>query len=187
MTMLVFGVLLFAGVHLIPSLAAGVRSSARAKMGEGGYKGFFSLLLLGSFALMIAGWRTSDPLTIYPPPAFLHKFAICLVVLAFWLMTASATRSRICSIVRHPQLTGVALWGLGHLLLNGDTRALVLFGGLTVWSITEIIAISRREGVWIRESAPGWGREVTTLLLTALSLGVVIYIHPWLSGMPVWW
>jgi len=187
MTMLVLGVLLFAGVHLIPSLAPGMKTGALRRLGEGGYKGLFSLLLLGSFALMIGGWRSADPVAIYQLPAIVHKVAILLVVVAFWLMAASATRSRIRSIFRHPQLTGVALWGIAHLLLNGDSRALVLFGGLTVWSLLEMPAISRREGVWIRQGAPGWRVEIITVLITALVVSFVIYIHPWLSGMPVRW
>lgn len=188
MTLLVIGILLFAGVHLIPSLAAGVKLGALKKMGEGGYKGLFSLLLLGALALMVAGWRSADPETIYSPSAMLHRFAIFVLVLAFWLMTASAIRSRIRAVVRHPQLTGIALWGIGHLLLNGDTRAVVLFGGLTVWSVVEIFAISRRDGVWIKGSSPaGWGAELAVLFLTALAVGIAVYIHPWLSGVPVWW
>jgi uncharacterized membrane protein len=187
MAMLVLGVLLFAGVHLVPSLAPGVRASAWERLGEGGYKGIFSLLLLGSFALMIMGWRNSTPVMLYGTPELLHRLAICLLVVAFWLMTASATPSRIRSAVRHPQLTGVALWGVSHLMLNGDSRALILFGGLASWSIVEIIAISRREGVWIKAEKPGWGAEITTLLVTAASVALFVYLHPWISGVPVRW
>jgi uncharacterized membrane protein len=128
-----------------------------------------------------------EPVTLYHPPGHLHRFAIFLLLVAFWLMTASALRSRIRSVVRHPQLTGVALWGISHLLLNGDSRAAVLFGGLTAWAVVEIIAISRREGVWIKGGHPGWGAELATLLVTALSVGMILYIHPWLTGTTVRW
>jgi len=187
MLMLVTGVLLFAGVHFIPSLTPNIKADAVNRIGVDGYKGLFSLLLLGSFALMISGWRTALAVTLYAPPAGAHKFAIALVVIAFYLMTASALRSRIRSVVRHPQLTGVTLWGIGHLLLNGDSRSVVLFGGLAIWATLEMIAISRREGVWIKGSPPGWGVEITALLVTAVSVGIVVLIHPWLSGVPVWW
>lgn len=187
MTMLVLGVLLFAGVHFIPSLAPGIKAGAMEKMGEGGYKGIFSLLLLGAFALMILGWRSADPVYLYAPPLALHKFAICLMVVAFWVMTASNSKSRIRLFIRHPQLTGVALWGVAHLMVNGDNRAVVLFGGLTIWAIIEILAISRREGVWIKDEAPGWDSELITLLITTVTVSVVIYFHTWLSGVPVRW
>jgi uncharacterized membrane protein len=187
MTMLVLGILLFAAVHFVPSLAPGIKTDAVKRVGEGGYKGIFSLLLLAAFALMIMGWRSSDPLPIYTTPIALHKIAIGLLVLAFWLMAVSARSSRLRMLIRHPQLTGVALWGISHLLLNGDSRALVLFGGMTVWSLIEIVAISKREGVWIKDNAPSWSAEIVTVIIAAITIGVVVYIHPWLSGVPVSW
>ena len=187
MSMLVIGVLLFAGVHFIPSLAPGLKQGAMEKMGENGYKGVFSLLLLGALALIIFGWRGADPVYFYAPPAYLHKFAICLMFVAFWIMTASNTKSRIRQVVRHPQLTGVALWGFSHLLLNADSRSLVLFGGLALWAVAEIFAINRREGVWIKDEVPGWGAEGVTLLAAVVTFGVLTYFHTWLSGVPVRW
>lgn len=187
MTMLVLGILLFAAVHFVPSLAPGVKTDAVKRLGEGGYKGIFSLLLFAAFALMIIGWRSSDPVSVYATPAVLHKFAIVLLMVAFWLLAVSARHSRLRLLVRHPQLTGVALWGISHLLLNGDSRALVLFGGMAVWSLIEIVAISKREGVWIKDNAPSWGAEIVTVIIAAITVGVVVAIHPWLSGVPVSW
>lgn len=185
MTLLVLGVVLFAGVHFIPSLAPSLKDKWLAGMGEGGYKGIFSLLLMGSFALMIFGWRSAQADFVYAPPANLRIFALALLALAFVLMAVSSRKSRLRLIVRHPQLTGVALWGISHLLLNGDNRSVVLFGGLTVWAVVEIFAINRREGVWIKEEAPPWGSELVSLLIAAVTIGVIVYIHPWLSGVPV--
>ena len=128
MTMLFLGMLLFATVHFVPSLAPGVKTSAVEKLGEGGYKGIFSLSLFAAFGLMIFGWRSADPTSIYIPPASLHKIAMLVLTVAFWVLAVTYRDSRLRLIIRHPQLTGVALWGLGHLLLNGDSRALVLFG-----------------------------------------------------------
>jgi uncharacterized membrane protein len=185
MTLLVLGIALFAGVHFIPSLAPSLKEKWLAGMGEGGYKGIFSLLLLGSFALMIFGWRSAQPDFIYSPPANLRVFALALMTLAFVLMAVSSRKSRLRLIVRHPQLTGVALWGISHLLLNGDNRSIALFGGMTAWAVVEIFAINRREGVWIKEEAPSWGSELVSLLIAAITIGVIVYIHPWLSGVPV--
>lgn len=187
MSMLVLGLLLFAGVHFIPSLAPGIKNGVVGKMGENGYKGVFSLLLLCALALIILGWRSAEPVYLYTPPIALHKVAICLMVVAFWIMTASNSKSRIRQFIRHPQLTGVALWAGSHLLLNGDNRSLVLFGGLALWSVIEMVSISKRDGVWIKEEPPGWGAEIVTLLVTAVSVSVLIYLHPWLSGVPVSW
>ena len=114
MTMLVLGMLLFAVVHFIPSLAPGIKQGALEKMGEGGYKGIFSLLLFASFGLMIMGWRSTEPTLVYVAPAVLHKVAIGVLMLAFLVLAATYRDSRLRLLIRHPQLTGVALWGVGH-------------------------------------------------------------------------
>ncbi len=186
MALLTLGILLFAFVHFIPALAPSLKTNAVTRLGENGYKGIFTLLLLASFALMILGWRSVEPSMLYQPPVSLHKLALGLLAIAFLLMVVSTRNSRLRRLVRHPQLTGVALWGFSHLLLNGDNRSTVLFGGMMLWALIEIIMISKREGVWIKTAPPAWGTEVVTLLITAITVAVVVYIHPWISGMPVW-
>ncbi len=187
MTMLISGILLFAIVHFIPSFAPSLKAGAIKRIGEGGYKGIFSLLLLASFAMMIIGWRGAQPTSLYLPPGELHKVAIGLLAVAFLLMAVSQRNSRLRLLIRHPQLTGVALWGISHLLLNGDNRSVALFGGMTLWALIEIVAISRRQGVWIKSDAPSWGAEGITVLIAAITVGVIVYIHPWLSCVPVSW
>jgi uncharacterized membrane protein len=185
MLLLAIGLLLFTGVHLIPALAPGLRETWRGRMGEAGYKGVFSLLLLLGVGLIVAGWRSTQPAVVYMLPTATHHAAMGLLVVAFLFLVVSTRKSRLRRWIRHPQLTGVALWGIAHLLLNGDSRSLLLFGGLTLWALVEIIAINRREGVWIKDPVPGWGTEVVTLLITAVVIGVVISVHPWIAGMPV--
>jgi len=187
MTLLVSGIFLFAFVHFIPSLAPSIKAAGLRRLGEGGYKGIFSLLLLASFALIIIGWRRAEPTPLYPPPLGLHKVALGLLALAFLLLAVSTRSSRLRLLIRHPQLTGVALWGSSHLLLNGDNRSVVLFGGMTLWALIEIVAISRREGVWIKGETPAWGAELVTVIIAGITVAVVVYIHPWLSGVPVSW
>ena len=58
---------------------------------------------------------------------------------------------------------------------------------MTIWSLIEIVAISKREGVWVKNEVPSWGAELVTVMIAAVTIGVVVYIHPWLSGVPVRW
>jgi uncharacterized membrane protein len=79
-------------------------------------------------------------------------------------------------------LTGILLWGIGHLLANGEERSVVLFGGLAAWALVEMLLINRRDGAWSRpEPAP---RRNDVLLVAA---GIVVYVvvaasHRWLFG-----
>jgi uncharacterized membrane protein len=61
----------------------------------------------------------------------------------------------------------------------------VLFGGMAAWAIVEMIAINRREGAWVKGQAPSSSAEIITLVIALVMVAVVVYIHPWISGMPV--
>ncbi|MDH4040474.1 MAG: NnrU family protein [Gammaproteobacteria bacterium] len=185
MTLLAIGVLLFAGLHLFKSLAPSTRAGLQQRLGENGYKGIFSLLVLGSMALIVFGWRSSVPQFLYSPAPALKIPALVLLAVAFLLFVVSMRPSRLRRLVRNPQLTGVALWGLAHLLLNGDSRSLLLFGGMAAWAAVEIIAINRRDGVWIKAGAPAPGTELVNLVIAGIVIALLVYVHPWLSGVAV--
>ncbi len=184
MTLLAFGLLLFAGLHLVKSLAPGMRNALLERLGENAYKAIFSLLVLASLALIVFGWRAATPAFIYMPSPALTMPALLLLMLAFLLMVVSTRPSRLRRVVRHPQLSGVVLWGIAHLLLNGDSRAL-LFTGMTVWAVVEILAINHRDGSWVKPQAPGPAAELVNLLIAVGVVALVVYLHPWLAVVPV--
>jgi uncharacterized membrane protein len=155
------------------------------QMGENGYKLAFTVLILISLALIIFGWRSSVPSTLFVLPFFSRPILMLLILIAFILFGASHYQTRIKSYIRHPQLTGVALWATAHLLLNGDSRSLVLFGWLGVWAILEIILINRREGEWVKPSPPGWVQELKGLAISIVIFVVVVKIHPYIAGVPL--
>jgi len=186
MSYLVVGVVLFAAVHFIPSLAPGLKASWQGKMGESGYKGIFSLLLLASFALMIMGWRAALPSSVYIPNAALREPATALMVVAIGFMVVGSRNSRLRQWVRHPQLTGVLLWALAHLVLNGDSRSLTLFGGMAIWSGIEMLSINKREGAWVKPELPSIGTELITILITVVAVAAIVWGHPYLSGMALY-
>lgn len=185
MEMMIAGLLLWSIVHLIPALAPGLRQSLIGRMGENGYKGLFALLIVLSVMLIVFGWRHTIPTHLYLlPPAFKHV-AMLLVVFAFVLMGAAQYPTRIKRIIRHPQLAGLMTWAVAHLLLNGDSRSILLFGWLGAWALLEIILINRRDGAWVKPEAPGWGREFRGLAISIVIVVVVVLIHPYIAGMPV--
>ena len=86
MTLLVLGILAFAGLHLVKSLAPSLRTGLQRRLGENAYKGIFSLLVLASFAMIIFGWRSATPQFVYQPSPALHMPALVLIMLAFFLL-----------------------------------------------------------------------------------------------------
>jgi uncharacterized membrane protein len=182
MTRLVLGVLLWGFAHFIPTLFAGARSRVIARIGENPYKGLFALLMVLAIYLIISGWKATVPESLYLPPAWGRHLTALLMVAAFVLFFAPYPPNNIRRTLRHPQLTGVVLWGVGHLLANGELRSVILFGGLTLWAVLEMLLINRRDGAWTRP-APAPRRNDVLLVLG----GLVVYIgvaasHQWLFG-----
>ena len=183
MIWLILGVLLFAGVHAIPSLAAPARARFIGQRGDGAYKGLFSLALLVAIGLMIAGWQSSLPSGFYAPPVWSRWAALGLMAVSLLLFLASVLPTNVKRFVRHPQLTGVASWAVAHLLANGDSRSLVLFGGLGLWAVLQIVLINRREGAWQKPEPQPWGAELKLLVAAGVELAVLLWAHPWIAGV----
>jgi uncharacterized membrane protein len=49
------------------------------------------------------------------------------------------------AIVRHPGLWGFALWGLGHLIANGDVATVILAGGIALLAFGGMLGIDARK------------------------------------------
>ena len=186
MGMLVAGVLLWSITHLMKSVTPGLRGSIQGAIGEGPHKGLVALILLAALALMIFGWRSTPAEFVYDPPAWGRHANMALMFIAILLIGAAQGVSRIRQRIRHPMLTGVLLWAVGHLLANGDDKSLVLFGGLGLWALVSIITVSRNEGTWTKPArVASIGRELLSLGIVAILYVVLIFFHPWIAGVPV--
>jgi uncharacterized membrane protein len=58
-------------------------------------------------------------------------------------------------ISRHPFLWGIALWGAGHLMANGEMASVLLFGGLAVMVLLGTRSIDRKAAA---RDPEGWAR-----------------------------
>ena len=185
MTWLFAGLALWSAVHLVPSLAPGLREAAVGRLGENGYKGLFSILTLAALAMMVFGWRGSVPEHLYLLPPATRHIGMTMVLVAFLLMGATHYPTRIKRFIRHPLLTGVVVWAGAHLMMNGDTRSVLLFGWLGAWALLEIILINRRDPEWVKPEAPGWGKEIVGLAISGVVFGVFVFLHPWIAGVRI--
>src|SRR3954447_13145521 len=94
MTLLLIGTVIFVGVHLLAMLLPGARDRLQERMGEGPYKGLFSLVSLIGLGLMVYGfsttWGTLAPEDyLYTPAPWTRHAAMGLVLLAFIFLGAS--------------------------------------------------------------------------------------------------
>jgi len=184
MTLLIVGIILFCLIHLFPAVQPGARASLQARLGENPYRGLFSLLILGSLVIIVFGWKSATPSYLYEPPFAANLFVSTMIFVGLVLFFASQANGNIKRFVRHPQMTGTILWGIAHLLLNGDSRSISLFGGLIVWASLEILLINRRDGAWQRPAAAAIKYDLIPVVVGLVVFAGVMHFHAALFGVP---
>ena len=108
-----------------------------------------------------------------------------LMLVAILLFGVGSRGSWLAGRMRHPMLTGFLIWALSHLLVNGDAASVVLFGGLGVWAILQIILINRAEGAWVRpEQKPFGARDIRLIVVWLVMFVVIAAVHVWLGHNP---
>ena len=182
MTRLAIGVLLWSVVHFIPAIAVNLKKNMVNRFGEYPYKGIFTLMMVVAIYLMISGWKLAVPEVDYVPPDWSVHAAMLLVLVGFILFFAPYPPNNIRRMMRHPQLLGMACWGVGHLLVSGDARSIVFFGGLTAWALIEIFLLNRRDGEWVKPASVSGRKDLTMVLFSVLVYRVVLYTHHLVFG-----
>ena len=183
MLMLVCGILIWSLVHFIPAAATALRSRLVKQLGLNPYKGVFSLLLVGGLVLIVLGWKATPVEFWYASPAWGPYFTIAGMLVASVFFFGPYIKSSLNRVIRHPQLTGVFIFGLAHLFSNGESRSVVLFGGLALWALVQMLLINRRDGAWVKPTSAGGGKFLLLLLLGAGFFLVITYAHGWLFGV----
>jgi uncharacterized membrane protein len=182
MTKIVLGIFLWSFMHFVPAVAVDFRKNLIAKIGENPYKGIFTLFMVLAVYLVISGWRASIPENIYLPPQWGRHATSLLVLIAFIFFIAPYHATNLKRFLRHPQLTGVACWGIGHLLANGEARSIVLFGGLAAWAIIEMVLLNRRDGAWVKPDPVPMKKDMILAVAGIVVYVVVAVSHQWLFG-----
>jgi uncharacterized membrane protein len=188
MTILILGLVIFLGLHSTRIISEGGRERAIARLGEGPWKGVYSLVSVIGFVLSVWGFaraRYDAPLLWTPPPGARHITMLLMLVALILLASYLFKRSHIAVIAHHPMLWAVVLWSAGHLFASGSAADLVLFGAFLVWSAADLAssyARDRRNGVVYPEPqfAATAGAVVAGLVVYALLIGG---LHLWLFGV----
>ncbi len=174
MTLLILGLVIFLGVHSVRIFAEGWRTQMRARLGDNGWKGAYTLLSIAGFAMLIYGFGQARqaPVLLWPAMGWTRHLAALLILLAFVLLTAAYVPGNgIKAKVHHPMILGVKVWALAHLVSNNTLADLLLFGGFLLWSVFDFRAARARDRAAGTVYPPG--SLVPTLVTVAV--GVVAY------------
>ncbi|MCW9035991.1 MAG: NnrU family protein [Alphaproteobacteria bacterium] len=183
MEMLLGGILLWFVTHSLPNIGLPLKQSIVNKIGLNPYKGLFSLSIIGSIVLMVFGWQSMEPTLLYTPPAWGAQTNALLMVLAFILFAAANYKTSIKRVIRHPQLSSIVLWGIAHLIVNGDSRSAILFGGLSIWALITMFFINARVGEWVKPAKAPVKTEIIGLAISVTVFTIVLFGHEYITGV----
>ena len=171
MSALIVGLVLFLGVHSIAIFAPGLRERARGRLGEGPWKGLYSLISLLGFALLVYGFGLArqSPVVLYTPPQWMRHVTALLMVPVFPLLIAAYMPGRINTAAKHPMLAAVKFWAFAHLLANGMLADVLLFGGFLAWAVMDRISLKKRHHK-LRTAPPGRFNDAISVIA-----GLVLY------------
>ena len=138
-TLLCGGLVLFSVLHLLTATRS-IRKPLSKRMGEGPYKGIFALLSLVCFGGALHGYATMEYTEYWQPQEVMVLVQTFVVMpLSLVLLVSSYVSKGTRRLTRHPMLVGVALACFGHVLVNGDLAAVLLFGGIGVYCLLAML------------------------------------------------
>ncbi len=147
------------------------------------YRAGFALDIVLALVLIVVGWRATPVDTMYVPPLLGSPIIAGMMLLSFVLFAAANAPGNIKRFLRHPMLTGMVVWAGAHLLANGETRSVILFGGLGAWAIVAMLSINRRDGAWEKSAAVPFSRDLMTIVASAVLFAIVVYFHEAVIGV----
>jgi uncharacterized membrane protein len=166
------------------------RDALVARLGEGPYRGLFSLASLLGLGWMSYAYRRAPEIPLWGPLPGLRPVAFILMCLAFLLvviglatpsptqvgaevrLTHGAETARgIVRVTRHPFLWGVALWGLVHVAANGDLASLVFFGSLLLLAVGGTASIDAKRRRKLGAAWEAFARTTSSVPFAAIVSG----------------
>ena len=183
MLTLIIGLVIFFGIHLLPSFPA-YRQVLVEGFGKAGYRTGFSLISFVGLGLIIYGKGDSEFVFLWQPPTWGQHAPFILMLPAMVLFSAANMPGYIRRLVRHPMLAGILLWSVSHLLANGDKASILLFGSFAIFAVFDLFSVTCRAG---HSEFCGDARvkfDVFAFVAGAGLYAVVIYFHSNLFGPP---
>jgi uncharacterized membrane protein len=185
MLVLVIGLV---GSHAVRIVAEDWRRGAIARIGEGPWKGLYSLVSLVGLVLIVWGYGLArqEPVVLWDPPIWTKHLALALNLVAFVLFALYLLPSgRLKARLGHPMLLSVKVWAFAHLIANGTLADVILFGSFLVWAIADFAANRRRDRAQgtVRIAGPTRNDVIAVIVGIAIWAAFVWRVHAWLIGV----
>ncbi|HLS43360.1 MAG TPA: NnrU family protein [Paenalcaligenes sp.] len=176
MTLLIFGLMLFLGIHSVQIINPRIRARTIEKGGSlGAWMWPYTAIAATGLLCIIFGYGLARPQAslLYSPSPALQHVALLLMLPVFPLLIATYLRGYIRTVLQHPMLIATLFWALAHLLANGGWADVLLFGAFLLWAIADWLSLRRRQSTESRSSTnvTSWHRND----LIAIFAGLLLY------------
>lgn len=188
MALLILGIVLFLGLHLIRVVAPSLRTSLIASLGEAGWKVAYSAASVIALIVLIYGFGEARDMTpVWSPPFWMSHITILLMLFAIiCLVAALLPAGHIAVRTKHPMVLSVKIWALAHLLSNGDGAAILLFAAFLAWGVILRISLKRRERAGEITLRPFVSAkyDLYAIVIGAIVWALIIWkLHAWIIGV----
>lgn len=179
MTLLILGLALWYAGHFwkraLPAQHAAMGDKAR---------GVSAAILLVSIVVMVIGYRATESYDLISYPAFFKHINNLAILFAIYLASPGPSKGAIFYRLRHPMLLGCIIWAVAHMVVNPDPASLVLFGGLAVWAVLEMMVINRSEPNWTPNAKGTIAKDAMFLGASVVLMLVIGYVHGLIGPSP---
>jgi len=188
MSILIAGLVLFWGTHALRMVVPAWRERMMARLGLALWRVLVSIVSLLSVVLICWGFVQARLVArfLWVPPFWTRYAAALLMLLAFVLLASYfVPRNAIKIRSRYPATLSVAVWAWAHLLANGKTVDMVLFGAFLAWAVWDLAVLRRQERTRLDTGLPATALG-TGLAIIAGVIGWALFmlgLHPWLMGV----
>lgn len=189
MVVLIVGIILFLGVHLLRVVAPGLRQSLVDAMGANAFRGVYSIVSILTLVLLIYGFSVAryETSVLYSPPVWMAHITITLMLLALICLAASLLPAgHIAAKTKHPMVLSVKIWALAHLLANGDSASVLLFASFLAWGVILRISLKRRQraGELVLRPFVSAKYDLYAVILGLVAWLLILFkLHEWLIGV----
>ena len=192
MLLLIIGLIVFLGFHMLRVVVPGFRASIIAVLTRPVWVILYSIVSVATLALLVYGFgqaRLASGGPLYVSPPWMTHVTVTLMLIALILLVSSLLPAGyIATKTKHPMITSVKVWAIAHLLVNGEPYAIVTFVAFLAWAVVLRIAVKRRARAGEITERPFVGAiwDLASVVIgLALAIALIMGLHMWLIGVPI--
>jgi uncharacterized membrane protein len=188
-TAMALSTLLFVGGHFL--LSHVLRKPLLATLGNNGFRGLYVVVAFVGLGWMIWAHKTAPYVALWGDPIWARHLLLLIMLVAMFFFVVGMTSPSpgvvgaenvpmsydsglgVHAIVRHPGLWGFALWGVGHLIANGDLATVILAGGIALLAFGGMLGIDVRKRRNFPQAYGAFLTHTSNIPFAALAAGKV--------------